>query len=351
MKEIVDVKSLLTGTGDALEEYEPPEVTSLLNLARSLEKAVQEISQPFKEFSAGFENDTYHSEKDFDEAREALYRLRRQIDKWESKLSEHILALGKDHPVVNLKRFFLVRNIYRKTQLMPKDSGPKWVPEGAADDIKTLYRAELLLERRRSSWQAWKNWIESSSQWLLELEDNISQARVYLRRGLLSAAVLLRQDKMPEILEELDSLYNQIQGLEPPQCQYALAEARKVSAFQTDPDGDSNTQSILRRLPEASRLGTPTLWSKYLQLKIQNAHQEIEDLKVTCEARKEQLQELCVQMRQHISRIRPTFRSQEALLDLLTRAQEIDRNDPKVTGYQAQFDRRQAELERRRGGR
>jgi hypothetical protein len=342
---------MLDGARDVLGEYEPLETKGILNLIMNLERAVQDISQPFESFRRSFDETSYRNEQDFRQARDLLDTLQQKFGHWEASLGNDVSALGRDRPAINLGRFFRVRDVYGRARQL--EDG-RWVP-GTAEDVRSVVEARTRLGERQRNWQAWQKQSEEMIQTLQDLQGNLQNARNHLRRGYLGRATKLCEDEIPSALQKLDNLCRRIP--EPPLCELALRAAHNTGDFEANLDSDTEVQQARERLRSAQRVEMPTTWKEYLKLEIEAARrqlgpsaegqQERETLVDTCMARKKQLQELCRQMAQHIRLTRDskaTRSSQELLYGWLQNAAAIDQEDPEVKGYQSQYESRQRKL-------
>ena len=354
MKAIREAMSLLSNAQD-LGQHERSEVKGLLGLARALQTAVRELSQPFADFCTHFEQDDYNNQDDFDRAEQQLHRLRSEIERWELQLDEPIRALGQDYPVVNLRRFFQARNKYRQTKQMQgvQNGKPRltWVESGAAHDVNSIEEAERLLRKRRGSLREWQAWIESASQALNELGEHLRDADGYLKRAhLLGRAEEFLDEQIPRALQKVDSLHHRIQDLEPPQCQAALTVARSTRALQDDPDYGRQLPDILARLPSAPWTGIGAVWAEVLQVEMAMADKKGEELRSSCIARKKELRGLCDEMDGHCKHTLDHIASrvsQEAYWELLELANDIDREDERVGVHRQRCEKRDDVVKRR----
>ncbi|MBC8492363.1 MAG: hypothetical protein H8D43_01155 [Chloroflexi bacterium] len=341
-RELRDIRDRLGEVRDAFGGDGPPEVEGMWQLVHSLEKAVQETSEPFEEFRIGFEGDRYRSDEKFKNAQDQLHKLQQLIETWQRRITEQAYAMTWGGPAINLNRFFLVHDHYGRPHL--RDG--HWV-EGPPEDLRSPAQAADRLEERRRSWQRWQEWVEDTVKLLGTLQDNLIAAERNLRKGWLGHTITLCEETIPNILEALEANQSRMPG--PPLCQLALLAARSTGDLQMDLDAETDLQRAWDQLGSTPRKEMPAAWHKYLDVEQSLARERLEVLQDTCNNLQAQLERLIQEINQHARVLgkKPTLASQRIYDNLLTEAETIDSEDPEVRGHRQRYDIARAKLEQK----
>lgn len=356
------------------------EVKAMLELVRSLEKTVNDISQPFEDFRSRFEGEDYRSDRDFDDAKAKLRELQQKMEEAERNLGQLASRLNWTGPTINLRRFFWVRD----TRGRPRPHEGHWV-EGASEELRSLAATLERLEEWHRNWKDWQEWVRSAQQLIAgghegddkNLFGSLADAKKYKgddhgllgslsdvkkclnwdkdwnkeptpgKQGRLGKAIELYRETIPMKLQDLERHRQNVPA--PPLHQLAIKDARQCGEL---PDELANEREILtawqRIREDAVRAEIPAAWSDYLRLIGEWAQKELTQLHDLVVKKNARLRELIRDMNQHVRLYRrPTGRSQEMYAVLLDEAEFIDAEDVEVKNHRRTYESNQSSLRNR----